>query len=359
MRVADLHCDTLLELQGGASLEENKNGHVDLPRLAQGEVALQVFVAFVSTTFPVGRAFREAMELLDLLDDACGRYPGHLRKCVKAAEIERAATEGKIAAVPALENGHAIESDLKKLETLAGRGIRYMTLTHSRHLPWAASSGEDGDGPGGLTAFGREVVAAMRALGVVVDVSHVHETTFWDVVRKARKPVIASHSCALALCPSSRNLTDDQMKAIADTGGLIGINFYPAFLDPRYFARRGATIETLFRYYDEAERKYMDDPVTRLKVNRELTLKWRKQIGPVDTDIDLICDHVEYVRRVAGEDCVAFGSDFDGITDVPRDLPDCSAFPALLQRLRERGTSEGQLQKLCWDNVLRVLRETE
>jgi membrane dipeptidase len=199
----------------------------------------------------------------------------------------------------------------------------------------------------------------MRALGVVVDVSHVHQTTFWDVVRKARKPVIASHSCALALCPSSRNLTDDQMKAIADTGGLIGINFYPAFLDPRYFARRGATIETLFRYYDDAERKYLDDPVTRLKVNRELTLKWRNQIGPVDTDIDMICDHVEYVRRVAGEDCVAFGSDFDGITDVPRDLPDCSAFPALLQRLRERGTSEGQLRKLCWDNVLRVLLETE
>ncbi len=359
MRVADLHCDTLLELQGGASLEENKEGHVDLPRLERGEVGLQVFVAFVSTSFPVGRAFPEAMDLLDRLDDACGRYPGHLRKCVKAAEIEGAAAEGRIAAVPALENGHAIESDLRKLETLAGRGIRYMTLTHSRHLPWAASSGEDGDGPGGLTSFGREVVAALQALGVLVDLSHVHEKTFWDVVRKTRKPVIASHSCAIRLCPSSRNLTDDQMKAIADTGGLIGINFYPGFLDRGYFARRGATIETLFRYYDEAERKYLDDPVARLKVNRELTAKWRKQIGPVEADLGTVCDHIEHVRAVAGDDCVAFGSDFDGITDVPRDLPDCSAFPALLQRLRERGTSEGQLRKLGWENVLRVLRETE
>src|SRR6185503_9622209 len=122
-------------------------------RLAQGEVGLQVFVAFVSTNFPVGRAFREAMKLLDLLDDACARYPQHLRKCVKAEEIERAAAEGRIAVVPALENGHAIESDLKKLETLAARGIRYMTLTHSVHLPWAASSGDNGEGPGGLTAF--------------------------------------------------------------------------------------------------------------------------------------------------------------------------------------------------------------
>src|SRR5262245_38421031 len=359
MRVADLHCETLLELQGGASLEENKEGHVDLPRLAQGEVGLQVFVAFVSTTFPVGRAFREAMELLDLLDEACARFPAQLRKCVKAAEIERAAAEGKIAAVPALENGHAIESDLKKLETLAARGIRYMTLTHSVHLPWAASSGDNGDGPGGLTAFGREVVAALQALGVVVDVSHVHEKTFWDVVRKARKPVIASHSCAIALCPSSRNLTDDQMKAIADTGGLIGINFYPGFLDPRYFARRqGASIETLFRYYDEAERTHLDDPVTRLKVNRELTLQWRRSMGKVEADLDTICEHVEHVRRVAGEDCLAFGSDFDGIPDVPHDMPDCSAFPALLQRLRDRGTTEDQLRKLTWDNVLRVLRET-
>jgi len=359
MRVADLHCDTLLELQGGASLEENKDGHVDLPRLAQGEVGLQVFVAFVSTTFPVGRAFPEAMKLLDLLDDACARYPQHLRKCVKAEEIERAAAEGRIAVVPALENGHAIESDLKKLETLAARGIRYMTLTHSVHLPWAASSGDNGEGPGGLTAFGREVVAALRSLGVLVDVSHVHEKTFWDVLRRARKPVIASHSCAIKLCPSSRNLTDDQMAAIADTGGLIGINFYPGFLDPRYFARRGRTIETLFRYYDQAEREHLDDPVTRLKVNRQLTLKWRQEMGQVETDLDTICEHVEHVRGVAGEDCVAFGSDFDGIPDIPRDLPHCGAFPALLDRLRSRGTTDEQLRKLAWDNVIRVLREAE
>jgi membrane dipeptidase len=359
VRVADLHCDTLLELQGGASLEENKEGHVDLPRLAQGEVALQVFVAFVSTNFPVGQAFREAMALLDLLDDACARFPAHLRKCVKAVDVERASVEGRIAAVPALENGHAIESDLKKLETLAGRGVRYMTLTHSVHLPWAASSGDTGDGPGGLTGFGREVVAAMRALGMLVDVSHVHEKTFWDVVRKARKPVIASHSCAAKLCPGSRNLTDDQMKAIADTGGLIGINFYPGFLDPRYFARLGGSIETLFRYYDEAERAHLDDPLTRMKVNRQLTRKWRERVGTIEADLDTICDHVEHVRAVAGEDCVALGSDFDGVPDLPRDLPDCSALPALLERLRARGTTEGQLRKLAWDNVVRVLREAE
>jgi membrane dipeptidase len=359
VRTADLHCDTLLELQGGADLAEIAEGHVDLTRLARGEVGLQVFVAFVSTTFPSGRAYPEAMSLLDHLDQACDRHSDRLSKTVTADEVEEAVSEGRIAAVPALENGHAIESDLKKLEVLAGRGIRYMTLTHSRHLPWAASSGEPGDGPGGLAPFGREVVAALHSMGVVVDVSHVHEKTFWDVIRIARRPVIASHSCAMVLCPSSRNLTDDQMKAIADTGGLIGINFYPGFVDPRYFARLGGDIETLFRYYDQAEREHLDDPVQRMEIMRDLTRRWRKRMGPVEAGMDTVCAHVEHVRHVAGEDAVAFGSDFDGIPDVPHDLPDCAAFPALLERLRSRGWSERQLGKLAWENVLRVLRDNE
>lgn len=357
--IADLHCDTLLELEGGADLKDNPEGHVDLPRLAQGGVGLQVFVAFVSTIYPVGRAYGEANALLDFLDAACDHHPQELKKAVTAGDVERAVAEGRIAAVPALENGHAIEESLENLERLARRGIRYMTLTHSKHLPWAASSGEPGDGPGGLTRFGREVVAAMHDLAIVVDVSHVHERTFWDVLKIAKKPLIASHSCAKSICPSARNLTDDQMKGIADAGGLIGINFYPGFLDPDHFARVGGDVGTLYGYFDQAERDYLDDPVARLPVMRALTKKWREAVGPVRSDIDLICDHVEHVREIAGEDAVAFGSDFDGIPDVPRDLPDCAAFPALLERLRARGSSERQLDKLTWGNVLRVLRDNE
>jgi membrane dipeptidase len=357
--IADLHCDTLLELQGGADLAHNPEGHVDLPRLARGEVGLQVFVAFVSSIFPVGRAHREANDLLDHLDAACDRYPDRLRKAVTVADILRARQDGKVAAVPALENGLAIEQDLGKLEQLARRGIRYMTLTHGKHLPWAASSGEEGDGPGGLTRFGREVVAALHDLGVVVDVSHVHETTFWDVLEVARKPVIASHSNPMALCTSPRNLTDDQLEAIADTGGLIGVNFYPGFLDSSYFTHRVGDVRSLYTYYDEAERDHLDDPIARMKAVRALNEKWRAEIGPVQAGIDTICDHVEHVLAVAGEDCVAFGSDFDGIVDVPHDLPDCAGFPALIQALRARGIGERQIEKLTWENVLRVLKENE
>ena len=359
MRIADLHCDTLLELQAGADLAHAPHGHVDLPRLRRGGVGLQVFVAVVSTTFPAGRAVREAHALLDLLDEACDRHQQHVVRVTTADEAERAAAGGRIAAMPALENGHAIEEDLSKLEALARRGIRYMTLTHSRHLAWAASSGEAGDGPGGLTAFGREVVAALHALGIVVDVSHVHERTFWDVVRIARKPVIASHSNAMALCRTSRNLEDDQIRAIADTGGLVGINFYPGFLDAGYHGRRAASAETLFAELERVERENLDDARARIEASRRLYRQWIAEWGPAEADVERVCDHVEHVAQMAGSDGVAFGSDFDGIPEPPRDLPGCDAFPLVLERLRGRGWDDHRLRKLAWENPLRVLRASE
>lgn len=212
--VADLHCDTVLELQGGADIANNPEGHIDIPRLRQGGVGLQVFAAFVSSTLPADKAFAEANVLWDLMDGVCAAHPETFVKARTAQEVEGAVRAGKIAAVAAVENGHAIEGDLGKLEALARRGVRYMTLTHVRHLPWAASSGEAGDGPGGLTAFGCEVVRAMNGLGVIVDLSHAHEKTFWDVARVAKLPFIASHSCAAALCPMPRNLEDDQIRSV-------------------------------------------------------------------------------------------------------------------------------------------------
>jgi membrane dipeptidase len=357
--VADLHCDTVLELQGGADIAHSPEGHVDLPRLKAGSIGLQIFAAFVSTTLPTGRAFKEAHALLDLLDGACARRPDALVRARTADEVEVAARAGKTAAVAAIENGHAIEDDLGKLESLAQRGVRYMTLTHARHLSWAASSGDDGPGPGGLTVFGREVVRAMESLGVLVDVSHVHETTFWDVARLARRPFIASHSCAATLCPMARNLTDDQIRAIADSGGLVGLNFFPAFLDARYLAKAGASMEALFRDLERIEAETLGDPVRRNAEMRHTARAAREKSGPPEADRDTICDHLEHIASLAGEDAVAFGSDFDGVTDLPCGVTGCDAFPAVLDRLRERGWSESQLRKLAWENVLRVLRATE
>jgi len=357
--VADLHCDTLLELQGGADIAGNPPGHVDLPRLGRGGVGLQVFAAFVSSALPAGRAFPEANVLLDLLDGACLRHPEALVRVRTAGEAEAAAGAGKVAAMAAVESGVAIEQDLGKLETLARRGIRYMTLTHARHLPWAASSGEAGDGPGGLTAFGREVVKAMESLGVIVDVSHVHEKTFWDVVRVAARPFIASHSCAAALCPIARNLTDDQIRAIGDGGGVVGVNFFPAFLDPGYLRGRGKSMDALFAELERIERETLDDPARRNAEMRRTADEARAAMGPPEADLDTLCDHLEHVVTIAGEDAVAFGSDFDGVTDLPRGIADCGSLPAILDRLRARGWSDPRIRKLTWENFMRVLRDTE
>ncbi len=357
--VADLHCDTALELQGGADIAGHPEGHVDIPRMREGGVALQVFAAFISSALPPDRPFAEAMALLDLLDGACGGHPDALVRARTVDDVERAVRGGKVAAVTAIENGRAIEGDLGKLEVLAGRGIRYMTLTHARHLPWAASSGEAGDGPGGLTAFGREVVKAMNRLGVIVDVSHVHETTFWDVVRVAKRPFIASHSCTAVLCPMARNLTDDQIRAVADSGGVVGINFFPAFLDPGYLQKRGASIQALFGEMERIERETLGDPIHRNAEMRRLADEARTAMGPPEAGIDTLCRHIEHVAEIAGEDAVAFGSDFDGVTDLPHGMTGCESFPAILARLRTRGWRKESLHKLAWSNFMRVMKATE
>ena len=357
--IADLHCDTLLELQGGADIASNPEGHIDIPRLRRGGVGLQVFAAFVSSTLPADKAFAEANALLDLLDGACAAHPETLVKARTADEVEGAVRAGKIAAVAAVENGHAIEGDLGKLEALARRGMRYMTLTHVHHLPWAASSNEEGDGPGGLTAFGREVVTAMNALGVIVDVSHVHEKTFWDVARVAKRPFIASHSCAAAICPLPRNMADDQIRAVGDSGGVVGLNFYPAFLDPGYLQKRGASMGSMFADLERIEVETMGDPARRNAEMKRAAREAHALMGPAEADIDTLSDHLDHVVAIAGEDAVAFGSDFDGVTDLPRGITGCESFPGILQRLRGRGWSGAKIEKLAWGNFVRVMRASE
>lgn len=358
--VCDLHCDTALELQGGADLGHgNPDGRVDIPRLRKGQVGLQVFACFVSNAHPPGRAFREAADMLDEIDRACSRLPGDLRKVETAAQVETARGEGRMAVIAAVENGHAIESDPRNLEKLRVRGVRYLTLTHARHLEWAASSGEAFDGDHGLRPLGEEIVREMGELGIIVDVSHVHEKTFWDVVRIAKKPIIASHSNAAALCPVVRNLTDDQIRAIAGSGGMAGINFFPGFLDPSYFKEPGSGLEEMFSDLDRIEKEFADDPARRLAEMRSVGKAARERRGPPRADLEMVVAHVEHMVRLVGDEHVGFGPDFDGVSDLPRDVPDCSVFPRILERLAEKGFSNRSVGKIAWGNLLRVLRDNE
>ncbi len=357
--VCDLHCDTVLELQGGADLRSNPQGHIDIPRLQRGGVRLQVFACFVPGGFEPGRANREANALLDVLETACQDHADAVEPADTAAAAEAAQASGKIAVVAALENGLAIAGDLRNLQHFRSRGVRYMTLTHARHLDWAASSGEEWSAERGLTAFGEEVVCEMNRLGMIVDVSHVHERTFWDVARVATRPFMASHSCAAALCPVGRNLSDEQLRAVASAGGMVGVNFFPGFLDPGYFPSLGHSLPEMFRGLEEAELKYADDPPRRLAAVRALSAATLERVGPAHATIDTIADHVVHMVRVAGEDHVGFGSDFDGVGQLPRDVPDCTAFPQILARLSARGLGERTLRKIAWENFLRVLRDNE
>lgn len=356
MPVCDLHLDTVLEIQGGADLGRgNPEGHVDLARMREGGAGLLVFACFVPNVLPPGRVFREATDLLDVIERTCAQFPGDLKKVETAADAEAARAAGRIGILPAVENGHAIESDLGNLEQLRRRGMRYMTLTHARHLEWAASSGEAWTGSGGLTPFGRDVVHAMESLGVIVDVSHVHESTFWDVARIARKPFIASHSCASALCPLGRNLTDDQIKAVAASGGMVAVNFFPGFLDPGYFASDAGALERLFADLDRIEVEFADDPVRKMAEVHRSGRAMRESRGPAKADLELLVAHVRHIVGLVGDDHVGLGSDFDGVPDLPRDVPDCTAYPRILARLAHEGLSEHSVRKIAWGNFLRVL----
>jgi membrane dipeptidase len=233
---------------------------------------------------------------------------------------------GRIAMLFGVEGGHAIEDDLDTLRLYFARGARYMTLTWSFSHGWAGSSGDDG---GGLTDFGREVVAEMNRLGMLVDVSHVSDATFWDTLEIARAPVIASHSSARALAPHARNLSDDMLRAVARNGGVVMVNFGGTFLDPRKVG--------VGNQFKNALRAGFDMPTT----------------------VAMLADHVEHIARVAGHAHVGLGSDFDGTLFLPDTVSDVSEFPNLSQELARRGWSDEQLRMLLGENLLRALAAAE
>ena len=231
MKVIDLHCDTIGEVQAGGNLfEGNHTGHVDISRMKSGDAGILVFASFVSSVLSGENAYHETIELLELTKQTCEDFNEDLSFVDSFKELENVLQSNKTGIMAAVENGQTINNQIKNLELFRMLGARYMTLTHSQNLDWAASSGEKSCEFKGLTNFGVKVVHAMNELGMIVDVSHVHESTFWDVVQQSKKPFIASHSNAHTICPIARNLKDDQIKAIADSGGMIGINFFPGFI---------------------------------------------------------------------------------------------------------------------------------
>lgn len=352
--LVDTHNDVpSLTLNGLDLAKPNLKGHTDIARLRQGGVDAVFFAAYVPASYAAkGGAAKRALEMIDTIRyDIVEKHPNDFVLATSASEILEARHEGKIAALIGIEGGHAIEDNLRMLRTFYALGARYMTLTHSVSHSWADSSG-DQDTPGarlnnGLTAFGRQVVAEMNRLGMMVDVSHVSDKTFWDVMTATKAPPIASHSSCRAISNIPRNMTDEMIVALARKGGVVQINFGCEFLS------QASADASSWTNPETAKRLRELPPEERRKAAREIDARM-----PRAKLADVVA-HINHVVKLVGIDHVGIGSDFDGVNCTPEGLDDVSKFPNLTRALLENGYSAADIAKIYGGNILRVMREVE
>ena len=323
--------------------------HTDLPRLRAGGVGGQFWSVYVPADLAGDAALAATIEQIDLVRQLIGRYPDALELAETAAAAEAIMASGKVACLIGAEGGHSIAASLPVLRTLHQLGVRYLTLTHNRNVPWADSA-TDEPAVGGLTAFGREVVREMQRLGMLVDLSHVAPATMTAALDAAQAPVIFSHSSALALCDHPRNVPDSVLSRLPANGGICMVTFVPEFV------AQGCRDWEL-GIQAEMTRLGLDygDPARRRAFRQEVS---ERQPRPAATLSD-VADHVDYVRAMAGVDHVGLGGDYDGVDQQPDGLEDVSSYPALIAELARRGWSEPDLARLTSGNILRVLRDAE
>jgi membrane dipeptidase len=339
-----------------------KLGHTDLARLRKGGVGAVFFAAYVSGNYVKGnRSAHRALAEIDVVRHAIvEKYPHDFMLATTAADIEQAHREGKIAALIGIEGGHAIEDDLGLLRDYYALGVRYMTLTHTNTNDWADSSGDINDAKvkhhGGLTPFGKQVVLEMNRLGMMVDISHVADDTFWDALKTSKAPIIASHSDCRALANAPRNLTDQMIIALAKKGGVVDINFNCGFLSQRFRDQVAAHADEVHKRVQQMEaagRKLGDieEDVVEGDIQTQLGIK-----RPALADV---VDHIDHIRKIAGIDAIGIGTDFNGVGCTPVGLEDVSKFPNLTRALLEKGYSPEDIHKIYGGNFLRVMRAVE
>jgi membrane dipeptidase len=335
---------------GAAGLSGRVSGiHTDIPRLVAGGVGGQFWSVYVPSRLAGDTAVTAVLEQIDIVHRMVGQYPSRFQLALTADEVDKAFAAGKIASLLGAEGGHSIGGSLGVLRSLYALGVRYMTLTHNSSVGWASSATDDVV-PGGLTGFGREVVAEMQRLGMLVDLSHVSPSTMHAALDASRAPVIFSHSSALALCDNPRNVPDEVLTRLAGNGGVCMVTFVPFFVSQEcndWFKALRA----------EAERRGLDP--ADLHAVFGILPEWEKANPMPTASLAQVADHVEHVRAVAGIEHVGIGGDFDGTPNVAVGLEDVSSYPALFTELLRRGWSEADCKALAGGNVLRVLRDAE
>lgn len=363
--LVDTHNDVLLQtMEKGVILDQDLTGiaHSDLDRLKKGGVDVQFFSVWCDGT--QADPFKYALIEMDSLDAIAKRNPDKILKVANSKELMEVVGQHKIAAFFGIEGGHMIEDDLAKLDTLYKRGTRYMTLTWNNSTSWATSAADEtaleggalnSEGKKGLTDFGKQIVKRMNELGMMVDISHVGEQTFWDVMDTTTKPVIASHSSVFAICPVPRNLKDDQIKAIAKNGGVVQINFYSGFISPDYEKKR-----EVFLLEHQTENDSLVSSGINMYVAEELLFtKYAKEVQSFRPTLEQLMQHIVHIIDLVGVDYVGLGSDFDGITSAPIGLDDVTSYPLITEALIEKGYSKEDINKILGGNLLRVLKTNE
>jgi len=339
--------------------------HFDIPRARQGGLTAPFFSIYVAASYADQGAARRALELIDLTHRVVDEHPRDLVLAASPADVRAAKQAGKIAVLMGIEGGHAIEDSLGVLRQMYRAGVRYMTLTHTNTNHWADSSGpfyEPDFDPkksvvhGGLSEFGKTVVKEMNRLGMIVDISHVSDATIRDVLAVSRAPVMASHSSCRAISNMPRNLTDDQLRQIAQKGGVVMINVGSGFLDQKVYDQFVAGLAKMKPEYLRIKAAYAQDPA---RMREEMTALMKRQGKPPRTDWTKVVEHIEHVIRVAGEDAVGIGDDFDGIPDPPVGFEDVSMYPRLTEELLRRGHSEAQVKKVLGENFLAFFARVE
>ncbi|MFZ1799167.1 MAG: dipeptidase, partial [Chitinophagaceae bacterium] len=340
--VVDTHNDILMRaVDLGMVFDQDLSGqtHSDLARWKKGGLDVQIFSVFCEGD--TKNPFAYANRAMDSLDAVVKRNPDKIVKVANYAELMKAEKQKKIAAMLGVEGGHMIENDLDKLQALYNRGARYLTLTHNISPNWATSAADEtnpnpvignglnSEGKKGLTAFGKQVVEKMNQLGMLVDVSHVGEQTFWDVIHLTTKPIIASHSSVYSLVPHRRNLKDDQIKAIAKNGGVIQVNFNPGFIDSSFDNKEKAFMEKHKAENDSLMKSGMND----FYATDFLYHKYKEEANTFRPPLSMLIDHIEYIIKLVGVDYVGLGSDFDGINVAPLQLDDVTDYPFITKAL--------------------------
>ncbi|MGA8618486.1 MAG: dipeptidase [Candidatus Sulfotelmatobacter sp.] len=365
--VVDTHADTPQRFldQGFdiGSTDPNDVGHLSLEKARRGNLGAEFFSIWVDPETNQGHFAQHTFDLIDSVYEQAEHHPDRMMMAFSVADIERAHRARKLAALMGIEGGHSMENDMHLLRDFYRLGVRYMTLSWSNTNEWADSSGDINDSKiqhhNGLTDFGKQVVLEMNRLGMMVDISHVADKTFWDAIATTKAPVIASHSSARALVNHPRNMTDDMLRAVAKNGGVVQVNFFSGFVDEDF----RKAMEAQSKDQAAAIQKYVDSlkvqgkPVNYVEIDR-IEREWMAKIAR--PQFKALIDHIDHIAKVAGVDHVGLGSDFDGVSGAtPQGMDSAADLPKITQALLDRGYSAGDIKKILGGNLLRVFGQVE